>query len=109
MSSIDMANVLARRSTMRDHIKINNKIRKNFDKIEKLEKKIVAEHRPEKPDEFSEWSDRLNILQKFKIRDLQDDYIIDLKVYQEYYQNEQIFAKKVFSTAIETYEYKQEE
>ena len=38
-----------------DHSKAEALINRNFDKIERLEKQIPEENRPEKPEEFSEW------------------------------------------------------
>lgn len=106
VSNNDMKTVFqARQKLKQDHSKVDYHVQTNFDKIDKLEKQIPAENRPEKPvfllHEFLEWRHRLNLLQKCRIQKLQNEFLIDLSVYQEYFQNEQMFAEMVFDKTSE--------
>ena len=98
----------ARQKTNRDHSKVDYQIQKNFDKIKKLEKQVPAENRPEKPvyllHEFMDWSDRLNLKQKSRLQTLQNDYLIDLSVYEEYFENEKLFAEMACEKTSDTVE-----
>ena len=104
--SINMKTVFqARQKLKQDHSKVDYHVQTNFDKIDKLEKQIPAENRPEKPvfllNECLEWRHRLNLVQKCRVQKLQNEYLIDLSVYKKYFYNEQKFAEMVFDKTSE--------